>query len=239
MAVNFNGSGDIIVNGASTGSTNISNNAPLAMSCWVNFSSLTGTQTFLNKGFDGTNTAYQFQSVSGTPNTLFWGSFVNPTTHGPTWSPSTLATGTWYNIYGEYTGNPGSTIWNLYVANSLVATSTDATGPVVASQVFAAGGIITSGSPTGTQFFAGCMADAALYAAPLSGTERANLANGTLRPNTSMSQSLLLYWKMDVAGNQTDLSGNGNTGTATGTTTCGTSPPFNVPVITLMGAICC
>ena len=86
------------------------------------------------------------------------------------------------------------------------------------------------------------MADAALFNGPLTGTEITNLANGTLRPNTGMSKTLLGYWKMDAAAaTQTDFSIFGNTGTAVAgaiTNTCGTSPPYVPSTLILMGQIC-
>lgn len=226
MAVAFNGTTDYIDMGPAT-AVDFANNAPMSFMTWVNFSSLANTQTFVSYGFDGSNTGYQFQQGGGL---LFAGSFINPNTHGTTWNPTTWGTSQWHHCYGEYTGNPGTQTWSIYIDGVFIVSTVDAVGPVnIGGRTFAVGAI-DIGSGTFVQFFAGCLADVAVLNGPLTPTEISNLGQGLIRPSAGLSQALLGYWTLDTAAaTQPDLSGNGNTGSAVGgaiTNTCGTSPPY-------------
>jgi len=232
MAASFNGSSDVYDMGVGP---NLLLGNTIALVCWVNFSVLNVTQTFVAGGFTGSTTAYQFQSAAGTPPTLFWGSF-DGAPHGPTWN-STWSTGQWHHVYGHYTG-PGTTTWSLYIDGVFAQSSFDATG-IQAGRHFTAGAVDNVG--TAVQFLNGCLADVALFNGPLTLPEISGLGTGTLRPNGVASQPLLGYWPMDVGGATTpDNSVNGNigaTGVLAGSTTnpgtCGTSPPYNVGLLNI------
>jgi hypothetical protein len=224
MAASFNGTSDAYDAGNVLGT---SLNQPIAVVCWVNFASLAGTQTFFDKGFNGSNTPWQLQSVAGSPATLFWGSF-DGATHGITWN-STWSISAWHHVYGDYTG----TAWNLYIDGILVAGPTTATGPVTGGRDLGIGFVDANGTPS--QFFSGCLADAAIFNGPLNSSEITALANGSGRPRAGMSQTLLGYWAMDVGGTtQADTSGGGNNANQVTSTpgTCGTSPTFGTSVFT-------
>lgn len=235
MAVSFNGTTSVIDMG-NGGVLNLANNAPISFMTWVNFSSLAGTQAFLAKGFDGTNTAYQFQQ-STTPS-LFAGSFNSSTgTHGTTWNPSTWSTSQWHHAYAEYTGNPGTQTWSIYIDGVFIVSTVDATGPInIGGRSFTLGAVDNSGFGSYIQFFAGCMADTVVFNGPLTPTEISQLGTGLIRPPSVASQTMLGYWALDTAlTTQPDLSGNNNNGTATATTTCANSPPYAtvIPVGTM------
>ena len=78
--------------------------------------------------------------------------------------------------------------------------TSDTVGPINNAARFAVSAVDNVGAFV--QFFAGCVADPAVFNGPLTGTEITNLGNGSLRPNTGMSQTLLGYWPLDTIGSQ-------------------------------------
>jgi hypothetical protein len=229
MAVNFNGTTDYYAMAGNAAAVDIATNASMSLVCWVNLPTLTplAQGQITGKGYDGTNGAYAFSVTVGPP-TFNWGSFNNTSgSHGLTPTLATLgwAANSWHHVYGDY--NSGTTTWNLYVDGVFNASSVDAVGPFHTTTRFTIGANDVIG--TIGQYEGACIADVAVFSGPLTTTEIGNLGNGTLRPNTSMSKTLLAYFPLNGgAHTQSDLSGNGNTVTAGSTdpTTCSSSPPF-------------
>ena len=200
MAVSFNGSSDVILMGNVSPLT-IANNAPFAVSCWVNFASISGVPVLIAKGFDvaGDIAPYELFLDASTPKIGFQSVDTGGTVGHGTSATVAWSTGQWHHIYGDYTGaggTPAST-WRLYLDGSPASSAFDTTGPINNSEQFSLGALRTS-TASFQNFLNGCMADAAVYNGPLTGTEITNLGNGTLRPNTGMSQTLLGYWKLDT-----------------------------------------
>lgn len=227
MARSFSGTSGSFINMGAASIVNFADNSPMALACWVNFAVLTGTQSFVARGYDG-RTGYSFQD-DGT--NLSFGSFDGSVTHGASWA-RTYATGAWHHIYGDYSGTPGTGVWRLFVDGSQVNTVTDTTGPLlVTARDFTAGGVNTSGVGAISQSFAGNMCDVAVWNGPLTGTEISNLGGGTVRPSLTMSKTLLGYWPFNGGSPEPDLSGNGNVGVLTGTGFVA-DPPFVSNVFT-------
>jgi Concanavalin A-like lectin/glucanases superfamily len=230
MAANFNGTSDVYGTAGNAAALDISNNQPMSLVCWVNLATLSPAAQggIVSKGFDGSNTAYSF-AVSIGPPSISWGSFTgNTTSHGTVVTLAALgwSVNTWHHIYGDYTGS-GTTTWNFYADGAFVGSSVDATGPVHTTKRFSTGATDINGAFG--QWTAACIADVAVFNGPLTTTEIGHLGNGTLRPNTGMSQTLLGYWPLTAGGHsQADTSGNGNTITAGATdpTTCASSPAY-------------
>jgi hypothetical protein len=222
----FDGSTQYVDMGAAA-LLSIGANAPMALCCWINFATLAGTQTFLGKGFDGTNTAYMFQQGGGA---LIFGSFGPSVVNGTTWT-STWSTGQWHHCYGDYTGSGGTpaSTWRIYIDGGSVATTFNTIGPIVTGRDFVAGAVNSSGGTPFLQLFTGCMADAALFNGPLTNIEISGLAAGSIRPNSSMSQTLLGYWPLNGTSSPEpdNSSGSPNPGTVTGSnpSVCASGPP--------------
>jgi hypothetical protein len=215
------------VNAGNNTPLNIANNAPMALCCWINFATLAGTQTFIGKGFDGSTTAYMFQQGGGI---LSFGSFSSSTLNGTLWNPSTWGTGQWHHCYGDYTGSGGTpaSTWRIYIDGGFVISTFNTIGPINNGRSFVMGGVDTSSSGV-IQLLTGCMADAALFNGPLTTLEIGGLGSGSIRPTSSMSQTLLGYWPLSgTPSPEPDNSpGSPNPGTVVGTnpSVCGTGPP--------------
>jgi len=235
MAVNFNGTTGDHVDMGNGSSLNIATNGPISMCAWVSVPTLTPAAggTLMGKGFT-TTTAYTI-GVDNNINGIFWGSFDGTNTRGyqtgalgGSFGPIPYSTLGWsinqfHHVYGEH---DGVTTWRIAFDGGFFGTNVTDTGVYSNAAPFKLGLVDANG--TNVQPAAGCLADVAVFSGPLTATEVANLGNGTLRPKTGMSKTLLGYWKLDTTvATQLDLSGNGNNGATTGTTTCGNSPPFS------------
>jgi Concanavalin A-like lectin/glucanases superfamily len=220
-ARSFDGSSQF-VNMGNGSPLNITAGATFSMSIWANMAnSAGGQQTIFGKGFDSTpnTTCYFFQINAGVISIGSYNGAVSGVS--PTW---TFGNNSWHNLYGDF---DGTSTWRLYVDGTLIGSGNTGTrGPENNTRsVFAGAADTNSGT---VQRFSGCLADAAIYNGRLTGTEIANLANGSLRPNTGMSQTLLGYWFLNgTSSPEPDQTSNGNNGTVTGTnpSVCASGPP--------------
>jgi hypothetical protein len=121
-----------------------------------------------------------------------------------------ISTGVWYHF--AFTGTIASSVaWLLYVNGVLDTTTASINTPI-------AGGATTNfGNDGSSQVLNGLLSDAAFWNIALSSGQIAALAAGT-RPGVIAPGNLVGWWPLDGTTNpEQDLSGNGNTGTVTGT----------------------
>jgi len=119
-----------------------------------------------------------------------------------------ITLGIWYHF--AFTGTIGSSVaWLLYVNGVLDTTTASINTPI-------AGGATTNfGNDGSSQVLKGVVSDLAFWNATLSSGQIAALAAGTRPINVG---SPIGYWPLDsTTSPEQDLSGNGNTGTVTGT----------------------
>lgn len=197
-----------------TGPLAIPNNHAMAVSIWGNWQTFGTSDATINKGFDGTNTAWELQQTSATQ--MQFDSF-NGSTHGAA-AAHGFSANQWNHVYGDYTGS----VWHIYFNGVLGASSTDAIGPINNS-VAASIGAINTGSIV--NFSMATFAHAAVWNTNLTAGEISALAKGVL-PLSIRPLSLRGYWPLDgLQSPEPDFSGNGNNGTLPNGSTPAAGPP--------------
>ena len=124
---------------------------------------------FFSKGFDGTNTQWQF-SVTNSTDKVFCGGF-HSATHGVT-SSGTNTQGVWELWTCTF---DGTSVYNIYKNGALDNTATDATAIATTNQAVLIGAVESSGSPA--QPFPGFIDDVRAYNRALLGTEITTIYN--------------------------------------------------------------
>ena len=109
----------------------------LTIEAWVYPTSLPTNGQIMSKGYDGTNTEWQFESVSG--GHLSCGT----NSSGISSSTGTISVNTWALVGCTYDG----TTWRIYINGSVDATTSTSAGPNSTAQQILIGGIEDQGTP--------------------------------------------------------------------------------------------
>jgi hypothetical protein len=226
---------------AATGGPVLTTSGSYSVSAWVNLASTNSYSTALSQG--GTNAAGFYLQYSKALNA--W-AFVSPDSDSPNpaafpaaYASSPPALNTWTNLIGVYDAHTAT--MSLYVNGKLAGTAPNPT-PWNASGPLAIGGTkLTGGSAS--NFFAGQISDAQVYARALSPTEAASIygtATIGIQPKTPGPHTLYAY-AVDAAGDLSQqqvftFQAHGDANVDCGTfTACLNSPTFGNTAISGAG----
>jgi hypothetical protein len=146
------------------------NDHTIAVSIWLKMNAFgSGLDTFISKGYDGSNTAWYLYLMSTTA--IFFGTFRSPTEFGAG-AAHGFSTGVWNHVYGDYNG----TAWRIYFNGSQANSSTTATGPSSTTEIFAIAAVYILGAAQ--RGVAGYLAEAAVWSNALGDGAIAALARG-------------------------------------------------------------
>jgi hypothetical protein len=202
-----NASGAYAFNGT-TSSISVANQTALSLhgtdfsiNAWVNLSSSSGGN-ILSKRIQGDTTGW---TLSIGNNQIAFGP-GGGATHA--FAYPTINTSQWYMVTTVYTS--ATHTMKIYVNGTLSSTSTGVPSPAVLSAALYIGRD-DPGAGTG-YFFPGSIGDVRMYNRAVSDTEISELYSATCAP----TGSVIAYWPL--TNTVSDLSGNGNNGTATSLT---------------------
>ncbi|MCB9991475.1 MAG: DUF1566 domain-containing protein [Rhodospirillales bacterium] len=240
-ALDFDG-GDDYINAGNDASLNITGSITLAS--WVkagSFPASNAYKQFIAKGYDGTNSQFQFgfqnDATTGNVPRLIVGTW-DGSYHGILYDySSTIVTGQWYHITGTFDG----ATWRLYIDGQLVQSSNDTASIKTSTKSVLIGAHDANGS---LKYFDGQLDDVRIYNRPLSASEITQLyclgAAGKisydddrnlmtfcsdeglhamdLTPVDPGTANLAGHWKLDETSGTTatDSSSGGNNGTMNG-----------------------
>ncbi len=153
-----------------SGSSAVDITGPFTFMAWTNVGTLaSGVNEILSKGFDGSNTQYEFflDSTAGKLNCKIF----NGTTH-VVLSSSAFTSGVWQHWACTFDG----ATWQVYLNGSADGSPlTDSTAPPHTAKDFGIGAVTTTGAPG--NFFNGSIDDVRVYNRALSGAEITSIYN--------------------------------------------------------------
>lgn len=215
-SVDFDGTND---NVAISYDSSLDITGALSITAWVKFDSLSGFPMIYALGnyFDGYNGNGGHQFYSSSNKVAF---FDTATGGAPSYSSTTLSTGTWYHLAVTRSASRGIT---FYVNGSSAGTHTRTGSPSTGTLD------INIGSDSGGNYLNGLIDEVAVFNSVLSASDISSIYNsGT--PNDISSLSPVGYWRMgDNDGGTgttiTDQGSGGNDGTLTNGPTFSTDVP--------------
>lgn len=196
---------------------------PFSISAWFKPTSITSTQCVVQVGNGPTGSNDGYQLFMTATSFLRARSQLTASTGGPN-STTTMNNNLWNHGLGVFTSATSSTI---YLNGGGSATANPAVTPgTVASVNF--GYHVSTNAPADP--FSGLLGEVAIWNATLDANDAIMLASGA-SPLSIRSSNLVGYWPLDgISSPETDLSGQFNAATITGSPTYGVDSPLIAPL---------
>lgn len=236
QALKFDGSSSYV---DTTNNANVTPSTPFSLSIWAKKTGNADAELIETGNNDSPYDGVWFEyGGSGANDNKIRFALSDTTSH--VWqidAISATASGAWHHIVAAYDGSNTIGGLHIYVDGSLMASSVSGnTGPLVTigNRPWVIGTVQSSNK---VFFFPGSLDDVRVYNRALSAQEvqqlykqgSANVAHSNSDPQNGLNLGLVGYWTMDgrdtnwATGQETDRSGNGNTGTLVSMSTS-TSP---------------